>query len=77
MGDFHNRRDLSPAGAMRWQRFDELLRLIRERGIDAAVARRELLKLMRGQKSELIGLIKAATQGGPPRAADEYDPLSD
>lgn len=61
MGDFHNRRDLSAAGSKRRQRFDELLRLLQERGIDGAVARRELLKLMRGQKSELIGLIKAAT----------------
>ncbi|MBI4998501.1 MAG: oxidoreductase [Rhodocyclales bacterium] len=59
MGDFHNRRDLSPAGAKRRQRFDDLLRLIQERGVDSAIARRELLKLMRGQKSELIGLLKA------------------
>jgi hypothetical protein len=61
MGDFHNRRDLSEAGSKRRQRFDELLRLVQERGIEGAVARQELLKLMRGQKSELIGLIKAAT----------------
>lgn len=61
MGDFHSRRDSSAAGSKRRQRFDELLRLFEERGIDGAVARRELLKLMRGQKSELIGLIKTAT----------------
>jgi hypothetical protein len=60
MDGFHNRRDLSPAGCKRRQCFDELLRLIQERGIDSAVARMELLKLMRGQKSEPIGLISAA-----------------
>jgi hypothetical protein len=59
MDGFHNRRDSSPAGLRRRQRFDELLRLMQERGIDGAVASRELLKLMRGQKSELMGLIKA------------------
>jgi len=72
MGDFHSRRDSSPAGTRRRQRFDELLRLIQERGIDGAAARRELLKLMRGQKSELIGMIKAATQGGAPGTADKH-----
>jgi hypothetical protein len=60
MDGFHNRRDSSPAGCKRRQRFDELLRLIQARGIDSAVGRRELLKLMRGQKSELIGLIRTA-----------------
>jgi hypothetical protein len=58
MDGFHNRRDLSPAGAKRRQRFDELMRLIQARGIDSAVARGELLKLMHGQKSDLIELIK-------------------
>jgi hypothetical protein len=59
MEDFHSRRDLSTAGAQRRQRFDELLRLLQERGIDGKVARRELLKFMRGEKNELIALIKA------------------
>lgn len=59
MSDFHDRRDFSPAGGKRRQRFDELLRLIRERGIDSAGAREELLKLMRGQKSELLDRLRA------------------
>lgn len=57
MSDFHDRRDWSPGGGKRRQRFDELLRLLQERGIDGAVARAELLKLMRGQKSELLGRL--------------------
>jgi hypothetical protein len=59
MSDFQDRRDFSPAGGKRRQRFDELLHLIQGRGIDGAVARRELLKLMRGQKSELLDRLRA------------------
>jgi hypothetical protein len=61
MDTFDSRRDDSPAGLKRRRRFDELLRLLQARGIAAGVARDELLKLVRGQKSELLGLIKAAS----------------
>jgi hypothetical protein len=61
MDAFDNRRDVSHAGGKRRQRFDELLALLQARGIDRDVAYSELLKLMRGQKSELLGLIKTAS----------------
>ncbi len=61
MDDFDNRRNPSPPGEKRRQRFDELLRLMQKRGIEGETARGELLKLMRGQKSRLIDLIKATT----------------
>ena len=60
MDFFSNRRDSSPAGPKRRERFDELLRRMQERGIDGTVARRELLNLMRGAKSNLLDLIKGA-----------------
>jgi hypothetical protein len=60
MDCFDNRRDGSPAGLKRRQRFDDLLRQLTGRGIDAGLARAELLKAMRGQPSQLLALIKAS-----------------
>jgi hypothetical protein len=65
MDAFDSRRDTSPAGLKRRQRFDELQRLMRQRGVAAAAARSELLKLMHGQKGDLVGLIRSSPHVPP------------
>lgn len=57
MDSFNDRRDLSPQGEARRQRFGELLDYLASRGIERAIARRELLKVMRGEKSELLAQL--------------------
>jgi len=54
MDFFGNRRDLSEAGARRRQRFAELHDALVGAGLDAAVVRAELLKLMRGEGSDIL-----------------------
>ena len=57
MDCFNDRRDLSMGGTQRRQRFGELLAYLATQGIEHAVARQELLKVMRGQPSELLHSI--------------------
>lgn len=57
---FYDRRDPSPAGVKRRLRFGELLDKLVADGVDPVRAREELLKLMRGQAHDLIGLIRSA-----------------
>ena len=54
MDFFSDRRDLSSAGERRRRRFDELIQLLIGRDLDRAVARAELLKVARGQPSEIL-----------------------
>lgn len=54
MDVFRDRRDTSPAGLQRRQNFEKLLQKLQAKGIDRDVARQELLKVMRGQRSELL-----------------------
>ncbi len=49
-----DRRDNSPAGARRRMMFDQLLTQLRENGIEADVARGELLAFLRGKKTDLL-----------------------
>ena len=58
MDTFDNRRDATSAGIKRRQRFHEVLQMLRSRGVDPAQARSELLKLMRGQPSAILQLIR-------------------
>ncbi|WP_374246727.1 oxidoreductase [Zoogloea sp.] len=60
---FYDRRDQSPNGLKRRQRFGELLDKLVADGVAHDRARAELLKLVRGQPHDLIGLIRA-TKGG-------------
>ena len=53
-----SRRDNSPAGNRRRERFGELMVLLESNGIDESLARQELLKMLRGEKSELIEKIR-------------------
>lgn len=54
MDVFADRRDHSDAGMRRRHRFDDMLNLFEDRGIDRDTARTELIKVMRGIKSEVL-----------------------
>lgn len=60
---FYDRRDQSANGIRRRQRFGELLDKLVADGVDQQVARTELLKAVRGQPHDLIGLIRATKDG--------------
>ncbi len=49
-----DRRDLSETGLERRLQFDRLLGLMEKSGIDAQIARQELLSFLSGQKSALL-----------------------
>jgi len=59
---FGDRRDASPAGEVRRKRFGELLDQLVGRGVDRAVAKQELLKVVHGQRSELIEALRGGGQ---------------
>lgn len=54
MADFHDRRDLSDKGAERRQKFDELMAMLQEKGLEAENARQELRQLLQGKPSQTI-----------------------
>lgn len=58
MDFFSNRRDFSEAGEKRREKFDELLNFLDENGIDRKTARTELIKVMQGEKSEVLSKIR-------------------
>lgn len=49
-----DRRDVSPAGLARREKFSKLMTMLEGAGIEASVARLELLKVMRGEPSALL-----------------------
>lgn len=49
-----DRRDTSPAGLARRERFGELMKMLEDSGIEGPVARLELLKVMKGEQSALL-----------------------
>ena len=57
MDFFSDRRDTSEKGAIRRNKFDELVVFLNKNGIDNDVARMELLKVLRGGKSEILSKI--------------------
>ncbi|MBI5331532.1 MAG: oxidoreductase [Betaproteobacteria bacterium] len=54
MDVFGNRRDASEVGLSRRKRFDELIAFLVANGLEARVARVELLVVMRGGRSEIL-----------------------
>ena len=64
MGTFGDRRDISADGGQRRHRFDQVAIALREKGLDEALVRTELLLFMRGQPNQLGQLIEQA----PPSA---------
>ncbi len=57
---FGDRRDFSEAGLKRRERFEQLLVFLEANGLEKELARDELKKVMRGEKSEVLSSI------GPP-----------
>lgn len=64
MNVFGNRRDGSQAGLRRRQRVDELIAFLVANGLDKEVARAELLKMMRGGRSEILARYQPPPGGG-------------
>jgi len=62
MDFFSDRRDFSEAGTIRREKFDELLNFLNENGLDRKIARAELLKVMRGEKSKVLSKIRPPTK---------------
>lgn len=58
MDFFSNRRDISEAGQRKRQSFTTLLDFLVANGLEHNVARTELLKVMHGEKSELLATIR-------------------
>lgn len=58
MDEFNNRRDLSVAGLKRRKKFGELIDRLVDKGFTAEISRNELLKVMRGEGSELLKVKK-------------------
>lgn len=54
MEECRDRRDTSELGLRRREKFSQLLELLKDSGMDAQVARQELLKVMRGENSEVL-----------------------
>lgn len=62
MDFFSERRDVSDKGLQRRQRFGELFDYLVANGMDKAIARTELLKVMRGEPSEVLKNIAPPSQ---------------
>ena len=61
MDAFNDRRDLSEKGEQRRNNFDRLLNMVQTNyNIDKSTAREELLKIMRGERSDIIKNILPA-----------------
>lgn len=58
MDFFTDRRDLSEQGLARRKKFGELMDFLIENGLDKEIAREELLKVVRGGKSEVLAKYK-------------------
>lgn len=54
MDFFTDRRDLSENGLKRREKFGEMMDMVVKAGMDADVARAELLKIMRGDHSKIL-----------------------
>lgn len=55
---FSDRRDLSDKGMQRRKRFEELHGFLVSNGLDPSLARAELIKVLRGEKSEVLAKIR-------------------
>ena len=63
MDSFGNRRDTTPQGEARRLRFDELMDYLVGRGLATSSARQELLKVLRGEASELLSTLPPSATG--------------
>jgi len=58
MDNFSDRRDMSPAGRERRERFGQMLDYLVKIGLNADTAYAELLKVARGGESKILAMIK-------------------
>jgi hypothetical protein len=63
MDSFLNRRDASEQGEVRRQRFAELMVYVVGRGLTESTARLELIKVLRGEPSEILSAIHPSAAG--------------
>jgi hypothetical protein len=63
MDSFGDRRDATTQGEARRQRFDELMKYLLAHEMPATTARLELLKVLRGEQSELLAAIHPSAIG--------------
>jgi hypothetical protein len=63
MDSFNNRRNTSQQGEARRQRFNELTSYLQSSGLQASVARHELLAVMHGKASEILNKIRPPATG--------------
>ena len=64
MDEFHNRREMSPAGIKRREKFKELMDRLIDSGFQINTARQELLKILRGEESKLIRITTGKKNEG-------------
>ncbi len=67
MDFFSDRRDLSEAGLKRREKFEKLLIFLVDNGLDRETARQELLKVVRGERSEILSSLHPPQGGGVKR----------
>ena len=65
MDEFADRRDVSTHGTLRRRRFDDLIDQLAARGVERALARSELKKVLRGEPSAIV--VAAIRGETPPR----------
>ena len=58
MDEFNCRRDNSEKGNKRREAFAKLMDILLKKNVPREKARKELLKIMRGQQSKMMGLLK-------------------
>jgi len=62
MDEFNNRRDFSERGGLRREKFARLVLQLVNQGLSQHVAREELIKLMKGNKSKIINEILSSIE---------------
>lgn len=72
MDSFADRRDDSAAGRQRRMRFGELLAKLIGKGLAPARARREMLKVLNGEPSDILRVVPRG-QSAPPSAPNNKD----
>lgn len=62
MDCFNDRRDISGGGLKRRQLFGKLMEMLISKGVEGGVAREELLKILKGQSSQILEDLGINTQ---------------
>ena len=62
MDCFNDRRDITDSGLKRRKLFGKLMAMLEGKGLETGVAREELLKVLRGEESELLQSMGVSAQ---------------